>query len=129
MSDLTQPPHVPSCVSTGAGVAVPSVGADTPRTDAFLNSYHVAHDAQWIEFGRTLERELAEARAAAVHWEKQTHSWNSMAVELGCLAGVSDNEVPWFDKAKAAINQLRAHLAALKQPANHIGESNEKPTP
>lgn len=51
MSDLTKPPHVPSCVSTGEGVTVPTATA-TPRTieqaaqecaDTVLNWYSSPH--------------------------------------------------------------------------------------
>jgi phage-related tail protein len=66
------------------------------------------------------KNELEEANRTSAHWEQQTQSWNKMAVELGCLAGVSDDEVPWFDKARAAVNAMRAQIRTLttSQPSN-----------
>ena len=71
MSDLTKPEHVPSCVSTGEGVTVPTP-APTPRTKITKLSVEniIAHNRRpfavhqlWAMLDK-LQRELMSAQAA-----------------------------------------------------------------
>ena len=72
MSDLTKPEHVPSCVSTGEGVTVPS---PTPRSDA-MQASGKAHYMS-LDLARTLERELTEARATLLAREGELDSMSA----------------------------------------------------
>jgi multidrug resistance efflux pump len=130
MSDLTQPPHVPSCVSTGEGVTVPDAPA-TPRTDEMCreisslpSSFGAQRRRHYLKFARTLERELSSAQAAlaAAKAEVANLLWNlagcdtlAMGYSEPCdyskeLARPALHSV---SKLRQERDQLRARVAAM----------------
>ena len=125
MSDLTKPEHVPSCVSTGEGVTVPTP-APTPRTDASLKSRN--HLPNWFDdvvaadFARTLERELTSAQAALAAKDREIENlvWNLAGCDTLAIGYAKPGE---FSKELArpalhSVSKLRAEVEHIKAWAN-----------
>ena len=119
MSDLTKPPFVPSGTSTGEGVQV-SDATVTPRTDAALIDELVCADGQTAfikgktvpaDFARTLERELAAAKAEIAALRAMLAKCTPLDVgERAELGNLCDRETAY----QATIEHLRAEVEAFK---------------
>ena len=124
MSDLTKPEHVPSCVSTGEGVTVPS---PTPRSDA-MQASGKAHYMS-LDLARTLERELTEARATLLAREGELDAMSAaLAAKDREIARRKAQLDMWTSAAmdgNAAIAQLTAR--AEKAEAELASMRNRTP--